>query len=148
MIETDFFKAKKEWSKVKDELLGYYLKLYFAKIFATGKPVAYIDCFAGKGKYDDEKVGSPLLAMQLADEAGQRSKTGKCNIYFHFIEQVFAQELKKNLTPYTSNCYEVYDGGYNQHFANIVNQQHGNIFAYVDPFGIKFLDFNLFCMLA
>ena len=45
----DFFVEKKPWSKVKDELLGCYLKPYVAKILYTRKPLAYVDCFAGKG---------------------------------------------------------------------------------------------------
>lgn len=45
----DFFVEKKQWSKVKDELLGCYLKPYVAKILHTHKPLAYVDCFAGKG---------------------------------------------------------------------------------------------------
>lgn len=33
----DFFKKKKAWSKVKDELLGCYLKPYMQKILYTKK---------------------------------------------------------------------------------------------------------------
>ena len=45
----DFFKTKKIWSEVKDELLGCYLVPYFNKILSMGNPVLYVDCFAGKG---------------------------------------------------------------------------------------------------
>ena len=60
----DFFKTKKIWSEVKDELLGCYLVPYFNKILSMGNPVLYVDCFAGKGKFDDGKGGSPLTALQ------------------------------------------------------------------------------------
>ena len=62
----DFFVKKKPWSKVKDELLGCYLKPYVAKILHTRKPLAYVDCFAGKGKFDDGNPGSPLIALDQA----------------------------------------------------------------------------------
>jgi hypothetical protein len=49
----DFFKEKKPWSEVKDELLGCYFKPYVSKILHTYKPLVYVDCFAGKGKFED-----------------------------------------------------------------------------------------------
>ena len=61
----DFFVEKKPWSEVKDQLLGCYLKPYIAKILHTRKPLIYVDCFAGKGKFDDGKQGSPLIALDL-----------------------------------------------------------------------------------
>ena len=35
----DFFKEKKPWSEVKDELLGCYFKPYVSKILHTYKPL-------------------------------------------------------------------------------------------------------------
>lgn len=61
----DFFVEKKLWSKVKDELLGCCLKPYVAKILYTRKPLAYVDCFAGKGKFDDGNPRSPLIALDI-----------------------------------------------------------------------------------
>ena len=61
----DFFAEKKPWSKVKDELLGCYLKPYVAKILYTRKPLVYVDCFAGKGKFDDGQPASPLIALDI-----------------------------------------------------------------------------------
>ena len=51
----DFFKEKKQWSEVKDELLACYLKPYIQKVINTGKPIVYVDCFAGKGVFEDGK---------------------------------------------------------------------------------------------
>ena len=56
----DFFDEKKEWSKVKDALLGNYFKPYIQKIMYTRKPIVYVDCFAGKGKFADGNPGSPF----------------------------------------------------------------------------------------
>ena len=42
----DFFKEKKAWSVLKDEILDYYLVPYIAKILRTGKPLYIFDCFA------------------------------------------------------------------------------------------------------
>lgn len=64
----DFFAAKKEWSKVKDELLGCYFKPYVSKILHTHRPLIYVDCFAGKEKFEDGNAGSPLIALKIIDE--------------------------------------------------------------------------------
>ena len=62
----DFFKAKKPWSILKDQILDYYLAPYIAKILKTGKPLIIIDCFAGKGRFDDDEIGSPIIITQQA----------------------------------------------------------------------------------
>lgn len=66
--QRDFFKKKNEWSEIKDTLLRCYLPQYFQKLLVSGKPIFYIDCFAGKGKFDDGNDGSPLIAMQIINE--------------------------------------------------------------------------------
>ena len=73
----DFFVQKKIWSVVKDELLRCYLVPYFNKIFLTRKPILYVDCFAGKGKFDDGNDGSPLVALKCLDTSFQQSREAK-----------------------------------------------------------------------
>ena len=83
----DFFVEKKPWSEVKDQLLGCYLKPYVAKILHTHKPLVYVDCFAGKGKFDDGKQGSPLIALEIMEQ-GLNSSTmsGRLQIAPAFID--------------------------------------------------------------
>ena len=70
----DFFKEKKVWSTIKDNLLGCYLVPYFAKILSMGNPVLYVDCFAGKGKFDDGNPGSPIIALNSLQKSLNVSK--------------------------------------------------------------------------
>ncbi len=63
----NFFEKKKEWSKKKDRILSTYLKPYLAKVAITKKPLIFIDCFAGKGKFDDGEIGSPLIIKNACD---------------------------------------------------------------------------------
>lgn len=65
---STFFLKKNIWSEVKDELLGCYLRPYVQKILATRRPLFYVDCFAGKGRFDDGTKGSPLIALEIIDE--------------------------------------------------------------------------------
>ena len=142
----DFFKKKKEWSVFKDALLGKYLRLYFAKIMQTRKGIFYIDCFAGKGKFDDGEPGSPLIATQLFDEARSRPTAwvphlDKCV----FIERYYADDLRRNLLSTTELDMEVIEGRYEDSIYSVLNQGKGqNLFLYFDPYGIKALDMDLF----
>ena len=71
----DFFARKHEWSEMKDSILGAYLRPYLAKISRTRRAVRIADCFAGKGRFDDGRDGSPIIirdAITVADFAGAR----------------------------------------------------------------------------
>ena len=144
----DFFTAKKEWSIIKDDLLACYLKPYFSKIIHTRKPINYIDCFAGKGKFDDGHDGSPIIALKIIAECLSHANSlpvPKINTYF--IELKYAEELKANLQNYSE--IHVIEGLYQEKIKNLLKNKIGeNIFLYIDPFGIKCLDFDLYSFYA
>lgn len=77
----DFFKQKKIWSEVKDELLGCYLVPYFNKMMSMNNPIFYVDCFAGKGKFDDGKNGSPLTALDSLDRSIAHYRTARPSLW-------------------------------------------------------------------
>lgn len=64
--KKDFFDAPREASIVKTEIVaGYFLA--WARIMAAQSPrIAYIDPYAGPGRYDDGTVSTPLLVLQRA----------------------------------------------------------------------------------
>ena len=99
----DFFKVKKPWSEVKDELLRHYLKPYFQKILHTRRAIVYVDCFAGKGAFEDGNPGSPLIALHtIQDCLGQTTMT-QSNIQSYFIDLNYAADLAENLRPTTTD---------------------------------------------
>ena len=131
----NFFSEKKPWSKVKDELLECYLNPYFQKIFQTHRPTIYVDCFAGKGKFDDGSKGSPLIALEIIDK---RTNTFT-NVKAYFIESNYADDLRKNLERYP--CAEVLQGKYEDQIEEILSgKSNCNVFLYIDPYGIKSLN--------
>jgi three-Cys-motif partner protein len=143
----DFFSHKKEWSKLKDQILSKYLVPYLAKITSSGRPTCIVDCFAGKGKFDDGQPGSPLIiAGQIVDKL---EKDPDLDLRAIFIEKIYARDLKANLGE--NPHFEVIDGEYGDFIdgfiSNITNPSN-NYFFYVDPYGIKSLDFNHFNMLS
>jgi len=140
---SDFFKSKKAWSSVKDELLGCYLKPYTSKILFTRKPLIYIDCFAGKGRFDDGEIGSPLIALQTFSECLKVTKAINPQIKSFFIELNHAEDLTRNLREYQDAV--IISGKYEEKIKKIIEEgKQANVFLYLDPYGIKALDCSNF----
>lgn len=146
---SNFFKEKNNWSVIKDKLLGCYLSPYFQKVLMTKKPIYYVDCFAGKGKFEDGNNGSPLIALQVREECLKRTivsqKVGA--IQSCFIESNHADELQKNIEKFDTiyGCTNVISGKYEETILDCLsNKNDYNIFLYIDPYGIKALNFELF----
>ena len=49
--ENDFFKAKRPWSKIKDEVLRNYLVPYLTKVAQLRQRIIFVGAFAGKGVF-------------------------------------------------------------------------------------------------
>ena len=146
----DFFSLKNSWSIIKDNLLACYLKPYFAKLLQTGKPIFYVDCFAGKGIFDDGQFGSPLIAMKVREECCEISRIS-CDPFSRievcFIEKNLYDDLRHNVSSIaTKYCQPiVLNGSFEDVLYGQLVGKHGfNVFLYIDPYGIKFLNFDLF----
>jgi three-Cys-motif partner protein len=143
----DFFKTKNSWSEIKDRLLGCYLKPYFQKVLRTGRPIFYVDCFAGKGKFDDGQDGSHRIALKVRKESINKTFARNAQIDTCFIDPNYADELRNNIANY---CYansepKVISGKYEEVIVNLLStERNKNIFLYIDPYGIKALDYQLF----
>lgn len=138
-----FFIDKKPWSEVKDQLLGCYFKPYVSKILHTYKPLVYVDCFAGKGKFDDGNPGSPLIALNIVNECLDTTTMVDAQISMTFIDLNYADELKENLKDYP--WVTVISGKYEDNIKEILKDKRGsNVFLYIDPYGIKALQCSMF----
>lgn len=139
----DFFKEKKPWSEVKDQLLGCYFKPYVQKILHTYKPLVYVDCFAGKGKFEDGNPGSPLIALDIIKECLATTTMEATDISTTFIDLNYADDLTENLKEYPNVV--IVDGKYEDHIKGILKDKRGsNVFLYIDPYGIKALRCSMF----
>lgn len=139
----DFFLEKKSWSIVKDELLGCYFKPYVSKILHTNRPLVYVDCFAGKGKFADGNNGSPLIALETIDQCCASTTIQRPRIEATFIDLNYADDLRKNLSAYP--WVKIVSGKYEDNIKSILQgKENCNIFLYIDPYGIKALQCSLF----
>lgn len=139
----NFFIEKKAWSIVKDELLGCYLKPYVSKILTTNKPLLYVDCFAGKGKFEDGNLGSPLIALNIINRCQSKTKMNRTSVEPIFIDLNHADDLQKNLISFPHA--KIISGNYEDNIHNILRGKNGyNVFLYIDPYGIKALQCTMF----
>jgi len=153
--QADFFKDKKPWSQVKDDLLACYLVPYFQKIVFTGKPVRYIDCFAGRGDFDDGKQGSPLIALDAARRSMSQSEYArKIDIRLTFIETLFSAQLEKTASTHEQNHstripFQVIPGRFEDETPALVTKMTAcNLFLYIDPYNIRNLNHELITSFA
>src|ERR1700693_3543989 len=67
-VQEAFFLTAKEASKVKARIVSEYFGVW-SNVLIGHKPsgrLAYIDLFAGKGRYDDGTASTPILVLQKA----------------------------------------------------------------------------------
>jgi len=148
--QRDYFKVKNCWSEIKDRLLAGYLPQYFQKLLASRRPIYYIDCFAGKGKFEDGKDGSPIIALNIRDEKMKATKVKNAGISMCFIELNHAQDLLRNISVFKRHGIpDVISGRYEDHIERLLYDKQGyNVFLYIDPYGIRALDYELLCNFA
>ncbi|MGE0405944.1 MAG: three-Cys-motif partner protein TcmP, partial [Candidatus Korobacteraceae bacterium] len=66
MMSTSFFQESKEQSQIKARIVSKYFWAWAKVIIPTAKRqhasrIAYIDLFAGPGRYEDGTLSTPLL---------------------------------------------------------------------------------------
>lgn len=139
----NFFLKKKLWSLLKDKVIDNYLSPYISKILSTQKPLAIIDCFAGKGRFDSGEDGSPLIIAKHIKSVLEKDRIKNKNISGIFIEKKYVYDLKKILSTYRK-C-KVLMGTFEGNIKKILSlNSDNNVFMYVDPYGPKSLPFKPF----
>ncbi|MFC7047334.1 three-Cys-motif partner protein TcmP [Halobacteriaceae archaeon GCM10025711] len=139
----------KEHTEVKHRILRKYL-VPWTRILSSGNPrIHYFDGFAGRGYYEDGEPGSPLLAMDVADEHADLFDEFLCTFieknsqnYSDLVEAVEQRERT------VSDKVKVYH--HNEAFADVardlMDSLEGEIvpsFFFIDPFGYKGVPFEL-----
>jgi len=134
-----FFRGKRSWSIIKDRILRSYMPPYLSKVKHLGRPIILVDCFAGKGRFDDGKPGSPLIMCQMA------VKYAPSLIKCLFVNRSKADHkaLEKNLETFVKNKIAYPVNGDSQSLLAEVQKIKKNftLFMYLDPFGLKGCEF-------
>ena len=136
-----FFKAKREWSKVKDKILGDYIECYLKTVQRRNRPIIIIDAFSGPGKFGDNTEGSPLITCRAIEkwvhgggigcifsDANASHRRALENCLKDYIQRGIAEKPLPDFPIALSRALEIGKGA--------------TLFFYLDPYGIKGLEFQ------
>jgi len=142
----------REHTRVKHILLKKYLTAWIPILGKWNSKICYFDGFAGRGEYTDGTLGSPLIALEVADNLSQYF--GKLICFFIEKEPENFKNLEKVLAREQSrikNLHKIEIIKGNDEFANVISgifeylEKEKSILApsffFIDPFGFSGIPF-------
>lgn len=133
---SEFFGSRDAKAVLKHGLLARYAKYFAGRAGrATNGKVAFVDGYAGKGRYDDGNPGSPLL---LATQA-QSAKSFSRDVKLTFVEQdsTCRAELTSTLAAEGVEADQLIAGDFDSEIDGLLDRYEGHaILLFVDPFGL------------
>ena len=149
----------REHTRVKHELLRKYLYAWIIKLGRLHRKILFFDGFAGRGEYHpDLKLGSPIIALQVANELLEQCEKRNRPKYFdkficiaiekdpnnfNNLQKVMEREQEKLKFKENLQVELI-----NNEFANVTNQVFKEVgqriapsFFFVDPFGFSGVPF-------
>ncbi|MCH8272404.1 MAG: three-Cys-motif partner protein TcmP [Candidatus Marinimicrobia bacterium] len=145
-LDREFFKGKRPWSKIKDEVLGKYLKPYLAKVKMLKKEILLIDTFAGPGKFDDGESGSPLMMVQMArkmvNDNYKAIFVNNDRVHHESILHLFGEKCPLGNLIENQIVIPIYDDA--KKFLIRLNSSltDQTVFLYLDPYALEGCEFN------
>lgn len=138
-----FFENKREWSKIKDRIVGNYVTCYLRTVQRLQKSIIIVDSFSGPGRFGDGSDGSPLIICKSIEQI-QQNASGMGYI-FSDAHPAHREALEINLGPYISKgIAEKPLASFSQSLLKALSDGHGaTLFFYLDPYGIKDLEFQI-----
>lgn len=150
----------KEHTRVKHELLRKYLSAWIIKLGGFHRKIVFFDGFAGRGEYDDGTLGSPIIALQVANELLENCEERKRKPYFDQFVCVLVEkdserclnlkkvmEREKAKVKFAEHLRIV--GPIQEEFANVadtiveeVGEKIAPSFFFIDPFGFSGVPFS------
>jgi three-Cys-motif partner protein len=143
----EFFRVKRSWSKIKDKIVGDYIDCYLKTVHNLQRPILIVDGFAGPGRFGDETSGSPLIICNAITKRWTGQPRTSC--LFADAHSGHRAALERNLSDYiqasmTETPYEECV----QAVTRALDVGAGStIFFYLDPYGIKDLEFEMLRMI-
>lgn len=138
--EALFFRGKRPWSRIKDQVLGSYMPPYLSKVATLGPQIVLIDAFAGPGEFDDKSEGSPLIICKAAE----RHAKGKYLAIFVNRQRKLHDKLAQVLKPFSDQKTVIPILGTAKELLAEVRRvlTDQTVFLYLDPFGLKGCEFS------
>lgn len=141
--EKEFFTGKRPWSRIKDQVLGSYLRPYLAKVALVGQPIILVDAFAGPGQFGvhpTTEPGSPKIFCEVADgivpSKYQAIFVNRNTDHHKQLTQLMDERIKAGKV-FTLNTEA-------ENFLRYLQERLSSqtLFLYLDPFGLKGCEFS------
>ncbi|BEP13991.1 hypothetical protein acdb102_23020 [Acidothermaceae bacterium B102] len=137
---SKFHKSKKSAAVLKHHIINSYATPFGSKTGSTSKDnrVAFIDGYAGPGRYDDGSEGSGAMLLRKAKElAGMRSPR---KVELHFVEDDEETVAKLRSVAEAEGegvAYTITDGDISKHLPGLLDAVKDiPVFVYLDPCGL------------
>lgn len=140
----------KDYMRAKHEILRRYMYTWLNILKNKFPRIHYIDGFAGKGKYDDNSEGSPLIVLEAAIGLYKNKPKSVFEIYFIEKEknniEVLQNEVQKLnvLENVIVNCINDDFGNFFEEYMKDYENEKRNIpkLFFLDPFGYSQIKMN------
>ena len=133
---SDFFGERSSQAVLKHGVLTRYAHYFAGRAGkATGGHVAFIDGYAGAGRYDDGSPGSPLL---LASEATRAKAFGR-DVKLSFVEPdpQYRQRLQQSLVDVGIQPDSLLSSPFDEALDSLLNRYANHaLLIFIDPFGL------------
>ena len=151
MTKKSFFDKKTENSEVKSQIVtkyfGIWSKIMLPVAKKRGTPIAYIDLFAGPGRYDDGTESTPLKILKIAIKSPDLCQN--LVTLFNDKEDKYSEKLKYeigNITGIKKLKFQpkVMTIPVGKAFSDYFNQNNlVPTFSFIDPWGYKGLTLKI-----
>jgi three-Cys-motif partner protein len=140
---TAFFDRFKSHTQQKHDVLEAYMAAWAMILLQDFPRVWFVDGFAGKGKDEDGRHGSPLIACEVAESVRSafalQGKNRKLRVVAIESSTRRAKALRANLATYVdSGVAEVIRGDVWETIEGVLKRSDEEpLLLFVDPFGLK-----------
>ena len=135
---TGFHKTKKSAAVLKHAIIDQYATPFASKTgsASVNNRVAFIDGYAGPGRYEDGEEGSGAMLLRKAREMARFPRKIEC----HFVEEdpkTVARLREVAATEGAGVTYTISDGDISTHLPTLLELTNGiPLFTYLDPCGL------------
>ena len=153
-MSNGFFQEQREQSLIKAKIVSKYFDAWSKVILAVqkGHPnrtqrMAYIDLFAGPGRYDDQSKSTPIMVLETI--IANPELAGRMLTWFNDKDLANIESLKKAISQLPGIEGLKYPPAfYNEEVGDEIAEMFGKInlvpsFFFVDPWGYKGLSLKL-----
>lgn len=147
-----FFENLRDYSEIKLRILERFLPPWAAKLgygarARGGRRIWYVDGFAGRGRYDDGRPGSPLLGLNHAATIQQENRGYELGCFLIEKNRNHYRALGEEAESFRRQGLIVRNerGVFADLISSVVEETAGcPVLLFVDPFGISPLKYDSF----